>query len=138
MTDTTDEKLKQRLKGLYDDSREYSLGQISEASGMALDRIKELEAKLADAERVARYESDIAQQALDQMRAAEAALPVVHRLALVDAGLICEQLAEVELTVPNPPYVEGYSDAASICFENIRALPTPTAAELMARINEGE
>ena len=49
MTDTTDEKLKQRLKDLYDDPREYSLGQISEACGVALDRIKELEEKLFSA-----------------------------------------------------------------------------------------
>lgn len=36
----------------------------------AADLIVSLEAKLAKAERVARYETDIAQQALDQMRAA--------------------------------------------------------------------
>ena len=49
MTQTLDEKLKQRLKDLYDDPREYSPGQIAEASGMALDRIEELEEKILSA-----------------------------------------------------------------------------------------
>ena len=44
-----------------------------------------LAAKLADAERVARYETDIAQQALDQMRAAEA------KLAEADAMIEAQQ-----------------------------------------------
>jgi len=49
--DTTNEKLKQRLKDLYGAPIEYSFGQIAEASGMALDRIEKLESKLAAAER---------------------------------------------------------------------------------------
>jgi hypothetical protein len=49
MMDTTNEKLKQRLKDLYGAPIEYSFGQIAEASGMALDRIEELEAKLETA-----------------------------------------------------------------------------------------
>lgn len=56
MTDTTHEatddlmtRLKDRLKALYDDPREYSPGQISEASGMALTCIEEMQAKLAKA-----------------------------------------------------------------------------------------
>lgn len=50
MSDDLVALLKDRLKVLYYDPRVYSPGQISEASGMALTRIEELEAKLAKAE----------------------------------------------------------------------------------------
>ena len=88
-----------------------------------------LAAKLADAERVARYESDIAQQAIDRMRAAEAALPAVYRLGLDEGANVA-----ASGTSRNDTYSKGRNDAATA----IRALPTPTAAELMARIQTGE
>jgi len=193
MAEKTDEKLKRRLKDLYDDSREYSLGQISEASGMALNRIEELEDQLAEADAMievqqkdyasnnvrfaeAEYRAKVAEAKLAEVEAdadmwqqralhinevagvqiaraeaaeaerdkfhqlwkdacvrsgknslradaAEAALVAVYRLALEDAAKV----------------VTDMSDRRQVVWpKDILALPTPTAAELMARIQTGD
>ena len=125
-----------------------------------------LAAKLADAERVARYESDIAQQALDQMKAekaraksAEAKLAEVTddcddlQIALASARKQLERyIGEAEAALPavDPRIMEflqhvadgsakDYTNNHKWAKELIAAIRTlPTAAELMARINEGE
>lgn len=57
--------------------------------------------------------------------AAEAALPAVYRLALEDVYRLMRPMLRSLI-------------AREHAMQNIRELPTPTAAELMARINEGE
>jgi hypothetical protein len=100
---------------------------------MTADRIEELEAKLAEveAERDHWETVAIARQArgiviAQKLDAAEAALPAVYRLALGDAAE--RLLASV---------TREYNDHRDY-RKAIRALPTPTAAELMARIQTGE
>jgi len=121
---------------IYAEADGHNCNKVSDAY-----RIEELEAKLAAAELVARYETDVAQQAIDQMKAekgraeaAEAALPAVYRLALENAATACDK----ERDEARANYCPTQAVGAVWSAKAIRALPTPTAAELMARIHTGE
>jgi hypothetical protein len=92
-----------------------------------------LAAKLAEVEADVREQRDLRNhqcklklEAMARTEAAEAALPAVYRLAMGDA-------AERLLAAVTREYKDhrDYRNA-------VRALPTPTAAELMARIQTGD
>ena len=76
---------------------------------------------------------------------AEAALPAVYRLALVDAEFACTNVIKnYDVTYDGgkkfaPMKTQNAAKGmVSIAREDILALPTPTAAELIARIQTGE
>ena len=96
-------------------------------------RIEELEAKLAEADAmIEAQQKDYASnnvrfaEAEHRAKAAEAKLPTVYLLGLADAAWVAAGIAS--------QYV-GYMSRVE---KGICALPTPTAAELMARIQTGE
>ena len=81
--------------------------------------------------------------------AAEAALPAVYRLALGDAAERFDEIAQhdqggidysdlVGIPISNREQLVKSVQDAERDAKAIRALPTPTAAELMARIHTGE
>jgi hypothetical protein len=68
-------------------------------------------------------------EALDARDAAEARvteltaqLATARRDALEEAAEVCQKISNTDLVAANPPYEEGYSDAADTCFHAIRAL----------------
>ena len=81
--------------------------------------------------------------------AAEAALPAVYRLGLEDAASRFDEIAQhdqggidysdlVGIPISNREQLVKSVKDAEMDAKYIRALPTPTAAELMARIQTGE
>jgi hypothetical protein len=51
-----------------------------------------------------------------------AALATARRDAWEEAAEVCQKISNTDLVAANPPYEEGYSDAADTCFHAIRAL----------------
>lgn len=108
---------------------------------MNADRIEELEAKLADAEADRRFILEERDRTfalmLARAEAAEAALVAVYRLALEDAADVAEYAGAVRMQSDGSySHHEAVMGPTVAC--DVLALRTPTAAELMARIKEGE
>jgi hypothetical protein len=119
-------------------------------------RAKVAEAKLAEveAERDHWETVAIARQArgiviAQKLDAAEAALPAVYRLALGDAAERFDEIAQhdlggieysdlVRIPISNREQLVKSVKDAEMDAKYIRALPTPTADELMARIRDAE
>ena len=129
--------LRFNFRGSYDDLIPVENGELVRA--FDYDR---LAAKLAEAERVARYETDIAQQALDQMRAAEQRVATLEaRIAHLENHIeaVAKDTHKIMVAYATAhATVLGVAQTLEDAYWSREVTPTPTAAELMARIQKGE
>ena len=129
--------LRFNFRGSYDDLIPVENGELVRA--FDYDR---LAAKLADAERVARYESDIAQQALDKIKAEKARADAAEaRIAHLENHIegVAKDTHKIMVAYATAhAAVLGVAKSLEDAYWSREFTPTPTADELMARINEGE
>jgi hypothetical protein len=109
--------------------RERQLLDTTATCRMLLRELNTAKAKLAEVEAELANGSFYQEKDIDALQAradaAEAALPAVYRLGLEDVYRLMRPMLRSLI-------------AREHAMQNIRALPTPTAAELMARIQTGE